>query len=238
MDELNINSIPLFSSNGSENELLFRRRLDSRNDSNFEVLTLPQSRSQWYGMLVKVDKAEPFINMYPFSQSFNSTSVTVHFRQLSSSSIVANFYGPLDPGPLWNMKAQIVIAASIPHSTTWVSADKIGTTEAGAEVFSLIGSSIGLDDRISTYQLGISISDQDYSLAPLWSARGIFNNICWTLVEVVQADFDFGKADVGIVEYWKCDMNETYKLEVYSLPAKFDGSPDLVLSDWRIANIR
>lgn len=189
-------------------------------------------------MLQRVDKAQPFINMYPFSQSFNSTSITVHFRQLPNSSVVVNFYGPLDPGPLWNMRAQtVIVTTSIPANVTWISADRIGTTEAGAEVFFLTASSISSDNQISMFQLAISISDQKSSLTELWSLSGHINHICWTLIEVIEVDWDSSGEDIGIVGYWMCEMEDAYKLEVYSVPANFSRQP-VFIADWWISNIR
>ena len=219
--------------------LFFRHKLDGRNDPKFDNLTLPQTLSQWNSMLQKVDEAQPFIVMYPFSQSFNSTSVTVHFRQLPNSSIVVNFYGPLDPGPLWNMMAQtVMVPTSIPANVKWISADRIGTAGAGGDVYFLTGSSLSSQNQVSMFQLAINISDYRSSPTELWSLSGfIKHDERCTLIEAFEVDWDSSGETIGIVGYWKCEMEDLDRVEIYSAPANFSQTP-IWKRDEGVANIR
>ena len=242
LNETNANFVPLFSWNQSERDKL-RYRVDNneRNDSQLQTFTLPLSRAKASDLLADISSSQPIKNMYPFSKSFNSASNTIHFRQLSDSSIVVNFYGSLDPGPLWNMQAQYICdLGPITSKMNWISANRIGTNEVGEAVFSLVGSAPVEGDLINITQLGLRVDSKNHNVSVLWNSERSIESGLWSLVDVTYGQFEYIETNISMIEYWKNASSNSRgtTLKLFSIPRDFKGPPAYVPDDPDASSIK
>ena len=184
--------------------------------------------TEWTKLLNTSKYSKPNEELYLYSQAFNSSNNTIHFRQSNQSALVINFYGPLDPGPYdlghgffagphWNMRAQKNLAVQIPSNTTWVSADRMGTNQAGAEVLFLVGYTEIRKDLFSDFLVGVSIPKGLFTVNLLWSKPGSGQNGPWALMDTIYGKFCNDSNELGMIEYWKKSVAEgsaeAHKLE-------------------------
>ena len=229
LDDLNQppNFVPLFEWNeGIPDSLLFRKDLSERNDSAVTALSTSMNFSQWNGILSRIKASPQDINMYPFSQSFTSTSNTVHFRQLPQSRMAINFYGPLEPGPMWNMQGQSVIPLSDHGDTNWISMTRIGSNSRGDGVYSLVGSTLSPEiGPIRATHFGISISKRTFKTESKWDDGFDDGNDLWTLVDAIHGTYSRDSSNIAMIKYWKNGPGGANKFELYSIPADFSAGP-------------
>ena len=214
--------------------------MPQRNDPSVTTLSASMGVIQWNSVLSQIKASPQDVNMYPFSQGFASQSSTVHFRQISQSELTVNIYGPLDPGPVWNMQNQTVAPIpETPGTTNWISAAHIGTDSQNASVYSLVGITKS-PNKGSVYasHLGLSISSQDLHAEVAWSIDIEDGNDIWTLADTAYGNYSIDSPDVGMVKYWKNGPRKANKFELYSIPADMTASPTLVKLDWTTISIK
>ena len=188
----------------------------------------------WRKVMMQIDASPQDINMYPFSESFTSTADTVHFRQISPSQVAINFYGPLEPGPIWNMRGQNVTSVPNFGNTTWISMTGLGVDNLGASVFSLVGSTSDQQSQGPTKatHIGVSIKTPTSAAELKWEANFDDGNANWTLVDTVYGTYSRDVRDTAMIKYWRDGPEGANKLELYSIPADFNGEPARVELDW------
>ena len=197
------------------------------------------TRDEWFAILAQIDAAPANINMYPFSESFTSTAETVHFRQISPSKMAINFYGPLEPGPVWNMRGQTVSSTQDFGETNWVSMNDLGNDAFGDPVFSLVGStSNGAPGTSNATHMGVGISKPNYETSLKWDDNFNDGNVDWTLIDAIHGTYSRDSQDIAMVKYWRNGPEKANKLELYTIPANFRSSPARVDLDWPIGPIK
>ncbi|MCJ1391167.1 hypothetical protein MMC18_004029 [Xylographa bjoerkii] len=242
LDNLNQppNFFPLFQWNkANPNSLLWRKDMPRRNDPDLTALSASMSITQWNGIISQIKASPQDINMYPFSQSFNSGANTIHFRLLSQSEIAINLYGPLNPGPVWNMQGQSVTQIpEVPGITTWISTTKLGINNLGAGVYSLVGFTASPNKGpITVTHLGFSISDSASDIELIWSDDSEDGNDFWTLIDTNYGTYSRDNSDIAMIKYWKNGPRGANKFELYSIPADFSAGPTRVNLNWPTALI-
>ena len=221
--------------------LFLRKDLPERNDSATVLLSASLPFDQWEHLVEEIDASPQNTNMYPFSQSFTSTATTVHFReQFSPFAMVINFYGPLEPGPIWNMQGQSVTSLPDFGDTNWTSVSKVGIDSRGAGVYSLVGSTLGPNHQEPTKatHIGVSISNSNFETELKWTDNFDDGNADWTLVDAIHGTYSRDSTDTAMIKYWKNGPEGPYKFEVYSIPADFSSGPNRVELDWPYAPIK
>ena len=195
--------------------------------------------SQWNGILSQIKASPQDINMYPFSQSFTSTANTVHFRQLPQSRIAVNFYGPLEPGPIWNMQSQLVIPISVYGDTNWISMTEIGSNSLGDGMYSLVGSTLTPEiGPVRAIHFGVSISKRSSKIEWKWDDNLDDGNYFWTLVDAIHGTYSRDSSDIAMIKYWKYGSGGANKLELYSIPADVNAGPARVDLNWPTVPIK
>ena len=195
--------------------------------------------SQWNGILSQIKASPQDINMYPFSQSFTSTSNTVHFRQLPQSRMAINSYGPLEPGPIWNMQGQSVIPIPKHGDANWVSMTRIGSNSRGDSVYSLVGSTLSPEiGPIRASHFGVSISKRTSKIERKWNDTFDDGNDLWTLVDAIHGTYSRDSSDIAMIKYWKNGPGWANKFELHSIPADFSAGPARVDLNWHMVPIK
>ena len=233
------NFVPLFEYHADiPGSLFFRKNLSERNNSAIIQLSTDMSFSEWKDILAQIDDSPQNINMYPFSESFISTADTVHFRQFSPYEMAINFYGPLEPGPYWNMRGQSVVSSPNFSDTNWISMTGIGNDGINAGVFSLVGSTEDPSGSTKATHVGIGISRPAFEIEEKWESSSDDGNDEWTLIDTIYGPFSRDSQDIAMIKYWKNGPEEANKLELYSIPADFSSGPARVELDWPVVPIK
>ena len=197
------------------------------------------SFGEWENILSQIDASPQNTNMYPFSQSFTSTTDTTHFRQISPFEMAINFYGPLEPGRIWNMQGQSVTLVPEYGETSWISMTEIGIDSLGAGVYSLVGSTLSPTlGAIEATHIGVSISKTNFKTELKWTHNFDDGNENWTLVDTVYGTYSRDSPDTAMIKYWKNSPEGAYKFELYSIPADFSDGPTHVELQWPTGPIK